>query len=518
MEVILKRVILCSFFTLILSPSFNILFPQIQKFAVIGDYGTNDKCNTNESAVAQMVNSWNPAFIITLGDNIYFGKNNNTQNSCTHEHVNDYDSVVKKYYGNYFTKNINTNRFYPCIGDHEIAGELDMDPRPGFYLRYYLDFFVLPGNERYYTFQKGNIRFISLNNDFAGRSTYTVPGVYSDTTVWEPDGIDSSSVQGQWCRNILDTSTAKWKIVYQHKPPYFSFLESKLDMYKRVRWPFKRWGAHIVLTGDLHWYERVRKDNMTYITNGLGGGKFDPLFDDTLTNFVRIPESKLLYNDNYGAQIVEEYNDSLVFKFVTISGEVIDRYVLLQPRTVKIKTLLEGTYDPDTEQMVSDTVKILLRSAALPYNVVDSAKAIVDVHGNGLFKFNNASYDSLYYIVVSHRNSIETWSRQPVTFDDELQYDFSEDSTSAFGFNLIRIGDKWCIYSGDVVRDGIVDGTDMGAADNDATEYVTGYTITDVNGDGLVDGTDMMIIINNVQRYIFSITPEPDNSGINKMP
>ncbi|MBK6506325.1 MAG: hypothetical protein IPG02_11835 [Ignavibacteria bacterium] len=59
-----------------------------------------------------------------------------------------------------------------------------------------------------------------------------------------------------------------------------------------MRWPFKRWGADIVLTGDFHWYERVRRGNMTYITNGLGGGKFDPLFDDTLTNFVYILKAK----------------------------------------------------------------------------------------------------------------------------------------------------------------------------------------------------------------------------------
>ncbi len=501
---------MCSFITFILSPSLNYIFPQIQKFAVIGDFGTNDKCNTNESAVAQMVNNWNPAYIITLGDNIYYGKNNTTQNSCTPQHVNDYDSTIKKYYGNYYTKNINTNRFYPCVGDHEIAGELDLDPRQGYYLRYYLDFFVLPGNERYYTFQKGNIRFISLNSDFAGRSTFTVPGVYGDTTVWEPGGIDSSSVQGQWCKSILDTSTAKWNIVYIHKTPYFSFINSMLDMYKRLRWPYKKWGADIVLGGDFHWYERVRVNNMTYIANGLGGGKFDPLFDDTITNFVRIPQSKILYNDNYGAQLVEEYADSLVFKFITISGEIIDRYVLLQPRTIRTKSVLEGMYDPDLGYMISDTVKMLLRSKDYPYAIVDSAKAKIDAHGNGLFKFNKAKYDSLYYLVVTHRNSIETWSKAPVQFDDDLQYDFSADSTSAYGNNLIRLGNTWCVYSGDVIRDGLVDGTDMSAADNDAAEYVTGYSMTDINGDGLVDGTDMMFIINNVQRYIYSISPEPD--------
>ena len=41
---------------------------QAQSFAAIGDFGTGD---TNESKVAQLVKSWNPEFIITVGDNNY---------------------------------------------------------------------------------------------------------------------------------------------------------------------------------------------------------------------------------------------------------------------------------------------------------------------------------------------------------------------------------------------------------------------------------------------------------------
>ncbi|MBK6877992.1 MAG: metallophosphoesterase [Ignavibacteria bacterium] len=182
-------------------------------------------------------------FIITVGDNIYFGRNSISQNSCTPQHVNDYDSVVKKYSGNYYTKNINTNRFFPCIGDHDIAGEIDTDPR-SFYLCLLQEYFSLPNNERYYTFLMGNIRFICLNNDFGGISTWTGGG-YTDTTVWEPDGIDSSSVQAHWAKSILDTSTAKWHVIYQHKPVYFSYIATSLDIFKKVRWPFKRWGADI---------------------------------------------------------------------------------------------------------------------------------------------------------------------------------------------------------------------------------------------------------------------------------
>ena len=505
--------LLCSLISIFLTPIFDTAIAQIQKFAVIGDFGTNDKCNTNESAVAGLVNGWNPAFIITVGDNIYYGRNNVSQNSCTHEHVNDYDSTIEKYYGNYFTRNVSTNRFYPSIGDHEIAGEIDTDPRPGFYLAYYKEYFALPNNERYYTFLKGNIRFICINNDFGGKSTWTGGG-YSDTTVWEPDGIDSSSVQGMWVKSILDTSRAKWHVIYQHKPVYFSFVSNALDKYKRVRWPFKRWGADIVLNGDLHWYERVRKGNMTYITNGLGGGKFDPLFDDTLSNFVRIPESKILYNNQYGAQLVEEYKDSLVFKFVTINNQVIDRYILLQPRTIRVRTLFEGAYNRSNGKMIPDTVRVYLRRKNSPYTIFDSAKAVTDSLGFGLYNFTKAIYDSSYYISIHHRNSIETWSKNPVVFDDELQYDFTVDSAKAYGNNLIKKGDKWCIFSGDVLKDGAIDATDLSISNNDASNYLTGYLQSDMNGDRITDASDVIVVGNNVYRYVLSVKPSSYPGGM----
>lgn len=461
-----------------------------------------------------MVNGWNPAFIITVGDNIYFGKNNTSQNSCTPQHVNDFDSTIKKYYGNYFTTNVTTNRFFPCIGDHDLAGELDLDPRPGYYLATYKEYFSLPNNERYYTFLKGNIRFICINTDFGGKSTWTGGGVYSDTTVWEPDGIDSSSVQGQWVKSILDTSTAKWHVIYQHKPVYFSYVSTLLNIYKRVRWPFKRWGADVVLSGDFHWYERVRKGNMTYITNGLGGGKFDPLFDDTLTNFVRIPESKILYNNQYGAQLVEEHKDSLVFKFININNQVIDRYVLLQPKTIRIRTLLEGCYKTSTGKMTPDTMRVYLRRSNSPYTIIDSAKALTDSLGYGLYIFSKAKYDSLYYFSVSHRNTIETWSKYPMNFDDDLQYDFTTDSAKAFGNNLVKKVNKWCFFSGDVIKDGVIDGTDLSQATNDAVNYLTGYVRSDMNGDRLVDASDLMIISNNVFKYVATMKPSSSPGGM----
>lgn len=484
-------------------------YPQspIQRFAVIGDFGTNNKCNTNELAVANLVNSWDPAFVITTGDNIYFGVNNNSQNSCTHEHVNTFDSSITKYYGKFYSRNSLLNRFFPSIGDHDIAGEIDTDPRQGFYLANYKEFFALPGNERYYTFQKGNVRFICLNSDFGGKSTWTGGGVYPDTTVWEPDGIDSNSVQAQWCKSILDTSTARWNVVYLHKPIYYSFIREYMDRYEKVRWPFKSWGADIVLSGDLHWYERVSRDGMTYIANGLGGGKFDPLFEDTIKNFTYAEGSKILYNDTLGAQLVEEYEDSLVFSFINVNNELVDRYVLLQPMTIRVKSFLEGHTLGLTGRMAPDTVSIVLRRSYQPFSAVDSARSLTDSLGNALYTFRNSPLKGYFYIVVTHRNSLETWSKWPVQIEDGFVYDFTTDSLKAYGNNLVRKGSKWCIFSGDVIQDGVIDGSDYIIVANEAASYGNGYAISDLNGDRLVDATDMSIVSNNVFRYVISLRP-----------
>src|SRR4051812_35860652 len=43
--------------------------PGTVRFAVIGDYG---QAGTPENDVATLVHSWNPDFIVTLGDNSYY--------------------------------------------------------------------------------------------------------------------------------------------------------------------------------------------------------------------------------------------------------------------------------------------------------------------------------------------------------------------------------------------------------------------------------------------------------------
>ena len=113
-----------------------------------------------------------------------------------------------------------------------------------------------------------------------------------------------------------------------------------------------------------------------------------------------------------------------------------------------------------------------------------------------------------YYLVVKHRNSIETWSRLSVSFVlNQLTYNFTTAASKAYGNNLKLKGTKYCIYSGDVNRDGSVDASDMALVDNDLFNFVTGYTFTDVDGDNNVDASDLSITDNNSYNFVSLMRP-----------
>ncbi|MEO8666837.1 MAG: M4 family metallopeptidase, partial [Ignavibacteria bacterium] len=168
---------------------------------------------------------------------------------------------------------------------------------------------------------------------------------------------------------------------------------------------------------------------------------------------------------------------------------------------------IAGISHPDTLTQVKDTVRIYLRSSIVPYPIIDSAKGVLDIYGSATFNFSNTP-DGTYYVVVKHRNSIETWSANPVTINGESShYDFTSASTQAYGENMMLVGKKWCIYSGDINHDGLIDLTDVIGIFNDASIFTTGYVVTDINGDNIVDLSDLTAVYNNSTSFVSSITP-----------
>jgi hypothetical protein len=175
-------------------------------------------------------------------------------------------------------------------------------------------------------------------------------------------------------------------------------------------------------------------------------------------------------------------------------------------RVLTLKTYIEGFYNGST--MIPDTVTVELHNTSAPYALVDFKKGYLNTSGICTLGFSSALNGTPYYIAVKHRNAIETWSTVGQTFTSSaLSYDFTSAQSQTYGYNTVQKGSKWCLYSGDVNHDGIVDSGDLGDVDNDNANYVSGYTFTDVNGDDIVDSGDLGLVDNNNSLYVGKITP-----------
>ena len=131
---------------------------------------------------------------------------------------------------------------YGALGNHEHNSQL------------YFDAFNFPGNERWYSFDHGNVHFVALEID--GYASYA-----------------SGSPQAQWLENDLARATQRWKVVFFHAPPYSSGSEhgSDLQVRKALEPLFMRYGVDLVFNGHDHDYERSVANGITYIVTGGGG-------------------------------------------------------------------------------------------------------------------------------------------------------------------------------------------------------------------------------------------------------
>jgi hypothetical protein len=126
-------------------------------------------------------------------------------------------------------------------------------------------------------------------------------------------------VQARWLRERLQASTACFKVVYFHHPPYSSGRYAT----PTLRWPFQEMGADVLLAGHEHFYERLDLNGLPLFIDGLGGyDRFDFLPMPT-------PESRFRYNSNWGAMLVTVGDDdTLTFEFHDTDDQVIDRAVV----------------------------------------------------------------------------------------------------------------------------------------------------------------------------------------------
>ncbi|MBK9228212.1 MAG: proprotein convertase P-domain-containing protein [Ignavibacteria bacterium] len=178
---------------------------------------------------------------------------------------------------------------------------------------------------------------------------------------------------------------------------------------------------------------------------------------------------------------------------------------------LSLRVYFQGLYKTSTNNQNPDTVRTVLMNYSNPSIVYDSAKSFVFASGFTELSFRNVPYDAVCFLKVLHRNSIETWTSNPISFNrNNFTYNLTANPTTAFGQNVVQVRlspATYAIYSGDVNQDRTVDATDVSLIDNDASNFVSGYVVTDLTGDDFVDGTDFAIADNNAANFVSAVLP-----------
>lgn len=357
---------------------------QLYRIGVFGDCGSGDNNQLQvRTAVEaywgeQYMNAW-----ILLGDNAYGGGKDG--------------EYTMKFFGYYKDRFLKQSPLYPAPGNHDYdfpAGARTAHNNP------YFSVFSMPaaaeaggypsGTKAYYSFDIGNIHFISLDADgFHG-----------------PDGnqkkiYDLPNEQVNWLRQDLEANTNKgWVIAYWHQPPFtkgshdsdnLNGIDADLvEIRTKLISILENYGVDLILCGHSHVYERTKLLKGYYGTSleydeslyalSASSGKYDgtpnscPYYKKQaggnggtlyvvagsagqrggagkITDF---PHRAMYYSnkDVAGAMVLEIEGNRLDAKWITQNGAIEDRFTMMKEvnrnttynTTVGVPVTLEASY------------------------------------------------------------------------------------------------------------------------------------------------------------------------------
>ena len=233
------------------------------RFAVIGDSGTG--CPEEYDAIARIA-AFGPDFVLGTGDMAYF------------------DGTPFEVHFRYtipFAPLSEAVPVFPCLGNHDVS---TANGQP------FLDAIVLPtnladGTEHYYSFDWGPCHVVALDSN-------------QDASV--------GSLQRAWLDTDLASSSAAWKFVFFHHPPYSSSSHgSELALRAALGPVFDARHVDVVFNGHDHDYERtypmlasvatdaveepdfVSPAGTVYVVTGGGGQDLYPSGTSSFTAFSR---------------------------------------------------------------------------------------------------------------------------------------------------------------------------------------------------------------------------------------
>lgn len=189
---------------------------------------------------------------------------------------------------------------------------------------------------------------------------------------------------------------------------------------------------------------------------------------------------------------------------------------------LNLKLFIEGYYDSElnamqpvkfnqgvsTDNSITDDITVELRNSTNG-NLLYTKNANLSTFGECNLSYNS-SINGNYYLVIKHRNSLETWSSSSITIkpENDTFYDFTNSSNKAFGNNLKEVETGvFAIYSGDLNQDLLIDPSDYSIWEQYSDAFSTGYFASDLNGDGVVDPSDYSIWEINSDQFINATSP-----------
>ncbi|MFN8396625.1 MAG: metallophosphoesterase [Bacteroidia bacterium] len=190
------------------------------------------------------------------------------------------DSEYTKWVFNVYDSLFSSLIFWPTPGNHDYYS-VNATSLPPYHTGPYYSIVDVPthgeaggfpsGGEMYYSFNYGNVHFISLNSEIGS-------WIFSNNTplTW-------------WLESDLQANTLPWTVVYFHQPPHSKGTHSSdnftevnmIAMRSNIAPILEQYGVDLVLTGHCHNYERSKlvygfydyswNYNSSYEVDGGGG-------------------------------------------------------------------------------------------------------------------------------------------------------------------------------------------------------------------------------------------------------
>jgi 3',5'-cyclic AMP phosphodiesterase CpdA len=244
-------------------------------FAVVGDLGNG---NSNETAVASLIESWHPDFVLTTGDNAYpLGARQLLDRAI----FRPYAAVMRE------------SAWFPALGNHDVKAN---GGKPE------LEAFHSLGNERWYRFTWGNAAVVVLDSNVS---------------------VGPGSPQLRFARSALALPSC-FRFAAWHNPPWEPPTDRIAPGLRRNIVPLvEKNGVQVVFEGHLHAYARSRPHHgVLYVAVGTGGAELD---DDAAD--LTIPSARVVQG-RFGALRVDVAGRTARFRYQTVDRTVRDDFRL----------------------------------------------------------------------------------------------------------------------------------------------------------------------------------------------